>query len=174
MSDISDETQTEVYFFDEGRFGLKSSLSRSWYKKGKPFVVKVKQGYQNCYVYSAVAPKTGKHFSLILPYVNTEMMQIYLDQLSIECQDKRVILIMDQAGWHKSKHLIAPDNIELWFLPPYSPELNPIERLWKRLKQIMLHNRIYHSLTQLENAIIKFFNELTIEATCKLCCCSYI
>lgn len=137
-------------------------------------MVKVKQGYQNSYVYSAVAPKTGEHFSLILPYVNTEMMQIYLDQLSIECQGKRVILIMDQAGWHKSQCLVVPGNIELWFLPPYSPELNPVERLWKRIKQVMLHNRIYDSLFHLEEAIIQFFSELTTAETMKLCNCSYI
>jgi transposase len=70
------------------------------------------------------------------------MMQLYLYQLSLECQDKKVILIMDQAGWHKSKHLFIPENIVLWFLPPYSPELNPVERLWKRMKQTMLHKVI--------------------------------
>ncbi len=64
--------------------------------------------------------------------------------------------------------------IELWFLPPYSPELNPVERLWKRMKQVMLHNRIYDSLFHLEEAIIQFFSELTTTETMKLCHCSYI
>ena len=61
-------------------------------------------------------------------------MNIYLDELSKAFTDSNIKLIMDQAGWHKSQGLRVPDNIQIEFLPPYSPELNPVERLWKWLK----------------------------------------
>lgn len=163
-----------VYFFDEGRFGLQSSLCRVWAKKGSAYSVKVKQGYKNFYIYSSVEPKTGDLFSLFLPFVNTEMMQIYLDEFSKTIGSNKILLIMDQAGWHKSKALIVPDNIIIWYLPPYSPELNPIERLWKQIKQNTLYNRLYTSLNQLENAVQKYFDTFTNEMLAQLCACSYI
>lgn len=163
-----------VYFFDEGRFGLQSSLCRIWAKKGARCTVKVRQSYQNFYAYSAVAPTSGDDFHLLLPFVNTEMMQVYLDELSLDLGSKEIILIMDQAGWHKSKNLVVPKNIEIWFLPPYSPELNPIERLWKLIKRNTLHNRLYDSLNQLEKAVTEYINTLNPSILKKLCACSYI
>ncbi|OQB91582.1 MAG: hypothetical protein BWX83_00508 [Candidatus Cloacimonetes bacterium ADurb.Bin117] len=84
------------------------------------------------------------------------------------------LLIMDQAGWHKSKALVIPKNIDIWFLPPYSPELNPVERLWKMIKKNTLHNKLYDSLKQLEQAVVEYFDILTQEVLRKLCACSYI
>ena len=169
-----DNCRNSIYFFDEARFGLQSSLCRIWAKKGSKCTVKVRQSYQNFYIYSAVAPITGEQFSLLLPFVNTEMMQIYLDEFSASLGDEKSILIMDQAGWHKSKALNIPANIEIWFLPPYSPELNPVERLWKFIKFNTLHNRLYDSLGQLERRIVDFFSTLTNEILMKLSSCSYI
>lgn len=121
-----------------------------------------------------MAPKTGEQFSLLLPFVNTEMMQVYLDEFSQSLGESNAILIMDQAGWHKSKALAVPLNIEIWFLPPYSPELNPIERLWKFIKHNILHNRLYDSLKQLESAVVEYFDILPSDLLAKLCACSYI
>jgi transposase len=102
------------------------------------------------------------------------MMQMYLDEFSASLGNEKSILIMDQAGWHKSKALNIPANIDIWFLPPYSPELNPVERLWKFIKFNTLHNRLYDSLSQLEKVIVAFFGTLTNEMLMKLCSCSYI
>ena len=163
-----------IYFFDEGRFGLQSTLCRKWAKKGAPCTGKVRQSFKNFYVYSAVAPSSGDDFHLLLPFVNTEMMQIFLDEMSKSVGDREIILIMDRAGWHKSKDLIVPGNIEIWYLPPYSPELNPVERLWKVIKRNTLHNRLYDSLCDLERAVIDYFDTLTPEVMKQLCACSYI
>jgi len=111
---------------------------------------------------------------LLLPFVNTEMMQTYLDEFSQSLGEKEIILIMDQAGWHKSKDLVVPKNIDIWFLPPYSPELNPVERLWKMIKKNTLHNRLYDTLKQLEKAVVDYFDTLTQEVMRQLCACSYI
>lgn len=163
-----------IYFFDKARFGLQSSLCRKWAKKGSECTVKVKQGYQNFYIYSSVAPKTGDQFSLLLPFVNTEIMQLYLDEFSMSLGSEIAILIMEQAGWHKSKDLIVPANLEIWFLPPYSPELNPVERLWKYIKQNTIHNQIYDTLKHLEKAVIDYFDLIDCQLLTKLCACSYI
>ncbi len=111
---------------------------------------------------------------MLLPFVNTEMMQLYLDEFSQSLEEKSAVLIMDQAGWHKAKDLVVPANVEIWFLPPYSPELNPIERLWKYIKHDVLHNRLYESLKQLEKAIIAYFDTLSDVRLKTLCACAYI
>jgi len=101
-------------------------------------------------------------------------MQIYLDELSLSLGEKEIIMIMDQAGWHKSKALVVPENIEIWFLPAYSPELNPVERLWKMIKKNTLHNRLYNSLKLLEMAVVEYFDKITSDVLMQLCACSYI
>lgn len=110
----------------------------------------------------------------MLPHVNTEMMQIYLDEFSADLGDSKAVVIMDQAGWHKSNDLVVPDNIEIWFLPPYSPELNPVERLWKAIKHKTVHNRLYDSLSHMEIEVAKCLCSFTKDSLAKLCACSYI
>lgn len=163
-----------VFFFDEARFGLQTSLARIWALSGKPLQIKVKQAYQNFYIYGAVEPKTGENFSLFLPWVNTEMMNLYLEQMSHAFTNEEIVIIMDQAGWHKSKDLVVPDNIEIIYLPPYSPELNPIERLWKYMKTHFIHNRVFDSLKQMMAHMVDVFGDLTNETVSSLCHCSYL
>ncbi len=142
-----------VFFFDEGRFGLQSTLMRIWAKRGEPLSIRVKQGYKSFYIYSSVSPQTGDDFSLFLPEVNTEMMNIYLDNLSKEYGDKEILVIMDQAGWHKSNDLNIPKNIQIKFLPSYSPELNPVEKLWQWLKKEALHNNLGSFVIKLQGFV---------------------
>jgi transposase len=167
---------TDIFFFDEGRFGLKSTLHRVWAKKGEKekLEIKVKQGYKSTYIYSAVSPKTGDSFSLILPFVNTEIMSLYLEEFSKEYINKNIIIIMDQAGWHRSKELIIPENIKILLLPPYSPELNPVERFWKWIRFGITHNRVFDTLDNMIEAIELGFKNLTNEIFKNLCNCSYL
>ncbi len=74
--------EKEVFFFDESRFGTHSKLGHGWFKKGIRTQVKVKIGRQNFYVYSAVNPKTGEGVRLFAPNVNTDCMNIFLEQMS--------------------------------------------------------------------------------------------
>ena len=106
---------------DEGRFGLKSTYTRTWTRRGVTPVVRVLQGYKNFYAYSCVSPATGDHFTLFLPEVNTEMMSLFLEEFSQEHQGERILMVLDQAGWHASQGLAVPANIELLYLPPRSP-----------------------------------------------------
>lgn len=115
-----------VLFFDEGQFGLKTDRGRCWAPKAvRPYSL-ISIGYKNFYVYTSVCPHTSDSFSLFLPWVNTEIMTLYLQQLSAAYPDKELMLIMNQAGWHGANDLQVPRNIQIELLPPYSPEFNPV------------------------------------------------
>jgi transposase len=78
-----------------------------------------------------------------MPFVNTEAMQVFLDRFAATIgDDEHVAMVLDQAGWHASGALRIPDNVTLVPLPPYSPELNPVERVWLHLKERFLSHRL--------------------------------
>jgi len=115
-----------LFFFDEGRFGCKAIVGRCWtHKRVRPVAI-VRPGFENFYVYSAVCPTTGESINLFLPWVNTEMMNIFLKEMETVLVGRQCFLIMDMAGWHKAKDLRVPKSIEIVFLPAFSPELNPV------------------------------------------------
>jgi transposase len=95
-------------------------------------------------------------------------------ELAKEFGDRKVILVVDGAGWHKSKGLMVPNNIELAYLPPYSPELNPIEKLWLYIKRATIRNKIYDTIDDLENAICDFINSLSQTIVWSVCKLNYL
>ena len=158
-------------FSDEARFGTHSKLGHGWFKKGTRTQIPVKLGYKNFYIYGCASPITGKNFTLLLPKANTACMNLFLRELAREFDGRKIILIVDGAGWHRSKDLMVPSNIELVYLPPYSPELNPIERLWLYIKKATIRNRIYETIDGLEETVCDFINELkdvTVRSICNL------
>jgi len=163
-----------VFFFDEGRFGLHPDVGRCWALTGQRPVSMVNPGYKNFYVYSSVAPRSGKSFHWILPWVNTNVMSFYLQKMSAEYSDEKIILIMDQAGWHASRDLVCPGNISIKFLPAYSPELNPVERLWQWLRRHVCRNRYFSSLDSLSHTLCESIKSLSEPFLSSLCRCSYL
>jgi len=135
---------------------------------------RVSIGYKNFYVYASVCPHTGDSFSLFLPWANTEIMTLYLERLSATYPDTQLMLIMDQAGWHDSNGLQVPPNIRIELLPPYSPELNPVEKLWQSLRRHVCRNRLFESDEQLEDALATALNERSASAFGAPCHCSYL
>lgn len=171
---LATSEQHDVLFFDEGRFGLKTELGKQWGKKGHVLHQRVSQSYQNFYTYSAVSPVSGLSFSLFLPWVNTEMMSLYLLQLSQAHPKKKFLIIWDGAGWHRSHTLNLPENIRVHFLPPYSPELNPVERLWWWLRRHVTRNNVFETNESMMLALEKTLQKMTPEQMAALCHCSYI
>ncbi len=169
-----DQRSPRIVFFDEGRFGLKATVGRCWARRGMVPKVVVRPGYLNFYIYSAVDPRTGEDFTLFLPAVNTEMMNLYLEHLAVAYPEEPVVLILDQAGWHRSAELRVPPGIYLEYLPAYSPELNPVERLWRWLRQHVCRNRIFGSLEELMDALTVEFQRLSRLTLASLCACSYL
>lgn len=106
---------------------------------------------------------------MILPRVNSQLMNLFLAELSKEMGDRKLILVMDCAGWHRSKNLNIPANIEILYLPPYSPELNPVEKLWQYIKAHTIKNKIYQNLETLEKAVCDFISTLTSETVLRTC-----
>lgn len=147
---------------------------RRWARKGVRPTVVIRPGYQNFYVYSAVNPLTGEEVSLFLPWVNTTMMNLFLAHLSQALGDRSCFLVMDQAGWHVSDDLKLPANIELVLLPPYSPELNPVERLWQWLKRHCLRNRCHEDLEAIMDAVQECLKSATPAFLKSLCRCEYL
>jgi len=166
--------EAAVFFFDESRFGLKPVVGRCWARKGERPVATVRPGYESFYAYSAVEPITGQDVSLFLPWVNTEMMNIFLEHLKAALVDRTCLLVLDQAGWHLCKGLRVPKNIELVFLPPYSPELNPVERLWQWLKRHSLRNRFYQNLEQVMDSVKNCMQRTTAPFLKSICQCKYL
>lgn len=101
-------------------------------------------------------------------------MNLYLEQMSLAYENEEIVLIMDQAGWHRSKELVVPDNIAIIYLTPYSPELNPIERLWKFLKTHFIHNHVFDSLKHMMAHMVDVFEDLDNHTIASLCHCSYL
>ena len=104
-----------------------------------------------------------------MPYVNSTCMNVFLEHMEKELDGEEILLVMDGAGWHKSKGLKVPKNIEIIYLPPYSPELNPVERLWLYIKQHTIKNKIYDTISLLEDSICDFIKNLKIEQIKQIC-----
>lgn len=163
-----------VFFFDEARFGLKPHIGRMWARCGQHLSAVVRPGYKNFYLYAAVNPRHGDSFILQLPWVQTEMVNLYLEQLATAFADKRVLLIWDQAGYHRLNNLKVPANIHIVPLPPYSPELNPVEHLWQWLRRHVCRNLPHDSLDELEQALSEQINQLTTSDLSTLRQCTYL
>lgn len=145
-------------------------MTHVWAPRGsRPRAVKQTE-YDWIYLYGAVNPCTGDSVALLAPTVNTFVMNQHLRMISEQVgPDVQVVLVLDQAGWHTAKALQIPENITVLPLPPYSPELNPIERLWAWLKSHQLSNRIYADYNDLLDAGTVAWNTLTPKRLCSIC-----
>jgi transposase len=123
-----------VFSQDESRFGLRTIRRRRLTARGVQPVGRVQHVFEWFYVYGAVEPTTGARFFLELPYLNAEMFQLFVDAFAQAFPESLNILVLDNSGAHTSQRLTLPENVQLVFLPPYCPELNPIERLWRDVK----------------------------------------
>ncbi len=125
-------------------------------------MVKVYHRYEWVYVYCFVRPTTGESCWLLLPAVNSEVFSLALEHFTRQVgvgQGKRVLLVLDRAGYHTSKGVRVPERISFEFLPPYSPELQPAERMWP-LTNEGVANRLFADLDELEEVLSRRCVEL--------------
>ena len=113
--------------------------------------------HEYTYAYAAVDVDTGELDTLILPSVNGACMQVFLDEVSTRHPFDRIVMVLDGAGWHSSQALKAP---KLLPLPPYDPELNPVQRLWDELREKHFHNLAFDSLDALEDHLEHALNSM--------------
>ncbi len=159
---IKEKIQThkiEIWWQDECRIGQQGSLSRIWARKGtRPRVVRQRQ-FLSTYIFGAVCPDKDKGCAWILPECNSGMMQIHLDEISKNIQENyHGIVLMDRASWHTTETLIVPKNLSLMPLPPYSPELNPMEQVWQQLRRIKLSNACFKNYDHILNTCCEAWN----------------
>jgi len=153
--------ECDVYFQDEGIFGRMSNPVGCWASSGIRPYLPLQRMRQYDYVYAALCPKTGDLFSLIMPESNIQCMQIFLNEFQAYRGEKKTIMIMDNAGWHTTEKINQIPNLKLAFQPPYSPELNPVEQLWKHIRNNYTHNHFWHSLSQMEEYLCDILAKLS-------------
>lgn len=139
----------EIHCQDEARFGLKTTQRRRITARGVKPMGTCQHGYANTWLYGTVAPASGDCFTLILPKLNTTNMQVFIDAFAAANPLTFNVLLLDNSAVHTTERLRLPVNVALVFLPPYSPELNPVERLWQDLRGRMAW-RIFDDLDGLE------------------------
>jgi transposase len=149
---------------DETRIGLKTIERKKITACGVKPIGLVQWNFKAYYLYGAVAPQTGESFGWEFTHLDGLCFQIFLYQLAWEYPDNLNVVQLDNGRFHPSSNLKIPDNILLIFQPPYSPELNPIERVWQHIKQ-ELSWEIYDNLDEIKEkvrAFIENFSLLTI------------
>ena len=143
----------KLMFMDEMRFGLISNYRRSWSKVGKRTVIANQQEYANRYLYSAIDPITGDNFHILgFPDVNAGITKIFLEALVEEYKDYHIVMVWDNAPFHRKKELHQIDGLTPVFLPSYSPELNPVEHFYGEVRKSTA-NRLFKDIDIQKNII---------------------
>ena len=129
-------------FQDEARFGRMVRIRRCW--APQPARPMVNNGYERefLYVYGAVSPLQGQMDWMITRQMNTSNMSAFLAQVSAKHRRDFIVMVVDGASSHVCKELVIPKNIRLLRLPPYAPELNPVEYMWGHLKTHEIANLV--------------------------------
>ncbi len=131
------------------------------------------QVFKSLYLFGAFSPLDGEKFMLEMPFCNADTFQIFLNEFSQQKTDELKLIILDNGAFHKAKKLVIPENIVLIFLPPYSPELNPAEKVWAKFKRDF-SNRLFKSLDSLEIYLAELSNSLKASEVKSICSFSYI
>ena len=144
------------------RFGQKGRVCHRWFTRGERPPGSCDQRYTWTHLFAAVRPATGDSFALVLPQVSTAAMTEFLARFAATlAADEHAVVVLDRAGWHRARKLVVPSDITLVWLPPYSPQLNPVERVWLFLRERHLSQRLLNSYDAIVEALCRAWNALT-------------
>ena len=132
--------------------------------------------YESLWAFTAACPATGQAVGLIAPRADTEATNVFLGMMSAALEPGvHAVLVWDNAGFHTSRSLVVPANITLLALPPYSPELNPVERLWLSLREHYWSNRVYADVDAVESAAMSGWRAVCLDGAKfrSICRCEY-
>lgn len=149
------DADVEVWTTDEHRLGLKPVLRNIWVPQGEQPIAQVNWRFQWLWLYGFVHPQSGETYWWILPTVNIKLFNRVLADFAKHFgvgKNKRIVLAMDQAGWHTSSQVAIPEGIHLELMPSHSPELQPAERLWPLINE-PIANRLFETLNELEEVL---------------------
>lgn len=164
--------RVDYWFQDEARIGQQNTTTRLWAQKGsRPRAVKQQQ-FEYAYLFGAVCPSTGRTEAILAPWVNKDIMRQHLELISAATGSGRhAVVIMDGAGWHTQDIVKDIPNVSIMKLPPYSPELNPIEQVWSWLRQHHLANRCFSGYDDIVDASSIAWNDFVsdVKRVTKMC-----
>ena len=152
-------------------------MTRQWASKGSRPTAWRQTQYEYLYVFGAACPQTGQTVGLLAPYLNTDTVNAFFRQFEKEVDSNvHVFMIWDQAGFHTSSLVKPPKNLTIVPLPPYSPQLNPVEKLWQYLRKHYWSNRVYENYDALRSAAIEAWQEtcLNNEKIKSICRAKYV
>lgn len=147
---------TMVWFADEVFFEVCSKVSYTWGPKGQKIIVKNNSSSGKDCVIGAIEPYEGKSFFLQWDWIDSRVIESFFKELSKLYPDKKHLIIMDNAAYHRNQggeEYPLPKNIELFFLPPYSPDFNFIEKLWKVLRDDFFNNKFFKNILELKDYV---------------------
>lgn len=146
----------EIWFQDEARVGQKGGHAYIWAEIGsRPAMVRDNR-HDSAYLFGAICPARGVGAAIIMPTVNSEAMNVHLAEISAQvARGAHAVLVLDGAGWHQAgERLVVPHNITLLSLPPYAPELNPMENVWKYLRENKLCSLVWDTYDAIVQACL--------------------
>ncbi len=151
--------KVDIWFQDEARFGQQNTTTRLWAEKGsRPRAIRQQQ-FSYVHIFGAVCPANGKTEALISPFMNTAAMTEHLTLISKATEAGRhALVIADGASWHNNAALEGIYNVSIMKLPPYSPELNPIEQVWQWLRQNTLANQAFSGYEDIVEKVSEAWN----------------
>lgn len=155
----------EVWAQDEARLGLKPITRRVWWRKGCRPGSCGRAKYEWLYVYGFARPRTGETFTVILPRVKVERMAEALEAFAAHADPgggKILVVVLDNAGWHRAKRLAVPGNVRLHFLPPCTPELQPVEPFWALVREAVA-NDTFDRLADLKRRVVRRCKRLAVD-----------
>jgi transposase len=169
-------------FFDEAFFKRETSLCRGWYIKGSRPEVQSDSNKEKIGTFSSVNIKKGELYSMVCDEFDSDTFIEYLKLLLSEYHTgRKIVLVLDNASPHKSKKTKAyiksqEAKIELLYLPPYSPDLNPAELVWKDIRACRTHNRYFATVKELLKEIMDYLKTYSIsnEKIKQLCAFNYV
>jgi transposase len=147
--------QLRLMFQDEARFGRINDPRRCWAPKGVRPEVGLQIVREYTYAFGAVSPRDGTLDSLVLPVVTAEAMSIFLEEVARRHPEEFILMFLDGAGWHRANDLAVPENMRLEALPPYSPQLNPVEHIWDEIREKWFANEVFNSLDAVEDRLVE-------------------
>jgi transposase len=142
-------------FQDEARFGRINDPRRCWAPRGVRPQVGARIVREYTYAFAALSPHDGTLDTLVLPEVNAFAMSVFLAEVAQRHPHDDILMVLDGAGWHRAKDLRIPENMRLLPLPPYSPELNPVEHLWEEIREKWFPNLVFDRLTGVEDRLVE-------------------
>ena len=153
----------EVWFQDEARVGQQGTLTRVWARRGsRPRVLRDRRR-TSAWLFGAACPARDVGAALVLPEVNAEAMSLHLAEIGRRvAPDAHALVVLDGAGWHQQGgRLVVPGNLTLLPLPPYAPELNPMENVWEYLRGNWLSHRVWDTYEAILRDCCDAWNRLT-------------